>query len=161
MLFSLGRQFYRSTRYKTRCPSIFKRAMNFIVLDQLEIQTSLRKGVEIEIPFVFWLNNHEILSFEICFHIKDHLLYHARHVCYIFNLDCAVNQRCTCVNKQKKKRKQVGVMKEYRQMPAAVESVVTGRPVWEPACRLRTPRWGQQPSATPSWVPPAKMWEKC
>ena len=41
----------------------------------------------------------------------------------ILTLDRAVNQRCTCVNKQKKKRKQVDIMKEYRQMPAAVESV--------------------------------------
>ena len=40
-------------------------------------------------------------------------------MCYILTFDRAVNQRCTCVNK----RKQVGVMKEYRQMPAAVESI--------------------------------------
>ena len=32
-------------------------------------------------------------------------------------------KRCTCVNKRKKKRKQVGVMKEYRQLLAAVELV--------------------------------------
>ena len=42
--------------------------------------------------------------------------------CYILTLDRAVNQRWTRVNKRKKKRKQVGVMK-YRQMPAAVDSV--------------------------------------
>ena len=30
---------------------------------------------------------------------------------------------CTCVDKWKKKRKQVGVMKEYRQVPAAVDLV--------------------------------------
>ena len=42
---------------------------------------------------------------------------------YILTLDRAVNQRCTCVNKQKKRRKQVGVMKEYRQMLVAIESV--------------------------------------
>ena len=42
----------------------------------------------------------------------------------ILTLNRAVNQRCTCVNKQKKKRKQVDVMKEYRQMPAAVALVV-------------------------------------
>ena len=36
-------------------------------------------------------------------------------------LDQALNQRCTYVNKRKKKRKHVGVMKEYRQVPAAVE----------------------------------------
>ena len=44
-------------------------------------------------------------------------------ICYILTLDRAVNQRCTCVNKRKKKRKQMGIMKEYRQMPAAVELV--------------------------------------
>ena len=43
--------------------------------------------------------------------------------CYILTHERAVNQRCTCVNIQKKKRKQVGVMKEYRQMPVIVESV--------------------------------------
>ena len=43
--------------------------------------------------------------------------------CCILTLDQAINQRCTCVNKWKKKRKQVGVMKEYRQVPAAVELV--------------------------------------
>ena len=46
-------------------------------------------------------------------------------------------KRCTCVNKQKKKRKQEGVMKEYRQVPVAVELVGTGMPEWGPACRLR------------------------
>ena len=40
-------------------------------------------------------------------------------MCYILTLDWAVNQRCTCV----KKRKQVGVMKEYRQMLVAVELI--------------------------------------
>ena len=44
-------------------------------------------------------------------------------LCYILTLDQAVNQRCSRVNKRKKKRNQVGVIKEYRQMPAAVESV--------------------------------------
>ena len=47
------------------------------------------------------------------------------NIYYILTLDRAVNQRCARVNKQKKKRKQVGVMKEYRQVPAAVESVGT------------------------------------
>ena len=60
-------------------------------------------------------------------------------ICYILTLDQAVNQRCTCVNKQKKKRKQVGVIKKYRQMLAAVESVGAGRLEWESACRLGTP----------------------
>ena len=45
------------------------------------------------------------------------------YICCIFTLDRAVNQRCTCVDKPKKKRKQVGVMKEYRQMLVAVETV--------------------------------------
>ena len=44
-------------------------------------------------------------------------------LCYILTLVRAVNQRCTCVNKRKKKRKLAGVMKEYRQVPAAVELV--------------------------------------
>ena len=44
--------------------------------------------------------------------------------CYILTFDWAVNQRCTSVNKRKKKWKQVGIMKEYKQMPAAVETVV-------------------------------------
>ena len=39
------------------------------------------------------------------------------------NVGQAVNQRRTCVNKPKKKRRQVGTMKEYWQVPAAVESV--------------------------------------
>ena len=38
-------------------------------------------------------------------------------MCCILTLDQTVNQRCTCVNKWKKKWKQVGVMKEYRQVP--------------------------------------------
>ena len=37
------------------------------------------------------------------------------------SLERAVNQRCTCVIKRKKKRTQVRVMKEYWQVPAAVE----------------------------------------
>ena len=41
------------------------------------------------------------------------------YICCILTLDRAVNQRCTCVNK----RKQVSVMKEYRQVRAAVELV--------------------------------------
>ena len=45
------------------------------------------------------------------------------YLCYILTLDRAVNQTCTCVNKGKKKRKQVGVMKEYRQVTAAVDFV--------------------------------------
>ena len=45
-------------------------------------------------------------------------------------------KRCTCVNKQKK-RKQVDVMKEYRQVPAAVDLVGSREAVWGLACRLR------------------------
>ena len=47
----------------------------------------------------------------------------AQHKCYILTFERAVNQRYTCVNKRLKKRKQVGLMKEYGQMPAAVELV--------------------------------------
>ena len=43
-------------------------------------------------------------------------------ICYILTLDRAVNQRCTYVNKRKK-WKQVDIMKEYRQILAAIESV--------------------------------------
>ena len=57
-------------------------------------------------------------------------------ICYIVTLDRAINQRCNCVNKWKK-RKQVGVMKEYRQVPAAVELIGIGWPVWGLACRLK------------------------
>ena len=52
-----------------------------------------------------------------CYFIKE------SSKCYILTLDRALNQRCTCVNKRKKKQKQVGVMEEYRQVPAAVELV--------------------------------------
>ena len=52
-------------------------------------------------------------------------------------LDRAVNQRCTCVNKRKKKRKQVFLMKEYKQVPAAVELVGAGRLEGGPVCRMR------------------------
>ena len=40
-------------------------------------------------------------------------------LCCVLTLDRAVNQRCTRVNKWK----YVGITKEYRQVPAAVESV--------------------------------------
>ena len=70
--------------------------------------------------------------------------------CCILTLDRAVNQRCTCVNKRKK-WKQVGVMKEYRQVPAAVESVgnkkarVKGRLQTEGCGPQRTPVEQPQP----------------
>ena len=44
-------------------------------------------------------------------------------MCCILTLDRAVNLRSTCVNKWKKKRKQVDVMKEYRQVPATFDIV--------------------------------------
>ena len=46
-----------------------------------------------------------------------------RAICCILTLDRAVNQRCTWVNKRKKKQKKVGVMKEYWQVSATVELV--------------------------------------
>ena len=65
------------------------------------------------------------LNSPICLTIYPELVfeYLDSSLCYILTLDRAVNQRCTCVNKWKKKRKQVGVMKEYRQTTAAVELV--------------------------------------
>ena len=65
--------------------------------------------------------------------------------CYILTLDQAVNQRCTCVNKRKKKRKQVGIMKEYRQVPAAVELVGDRK------SRVRV-SW-QTEGCSPQWAP--------
>ena len=62
---------------------------------------------------------------------------------YILTLDRAVNQRCTCINKRKKKRKQVGIMKEYRQMLVAVELVGHRKPAslqTENAVALSDPR---------------------
>ena len=50
-------------------------------------------------------------------------LFNCNCCCYILTLDRAVNQRCTCVNKRKKKQKEASVMKEYRLVPAAVELV--------------------------------------
>ena len=68
-------------------------------------------------PYVGW-------RFDLSFFQSSILwLYKTQGLCCILTLDQAVNQRCTCVNKRKKKRKQVGVMKECWQMPAAVESV--------------------------------------
>ena len=76
--------------------------------------------------------------------IKLHLIMRIQYwrSCYILTLDWAVNQRCTCVNKQKKKPKQVGVMKEYRQMLAAVK-LVGDRKVRVRAC-LQTEGCGSQ-----------------
>ena len=85
---------------------------------------------------------------------------------YILTLDRAVNQICTCVNKRKKKRKQVDVMKEYRQVPAAVELVVNEKarvraswqtegfgPPWPPAEHIQ-PRYGRSAAMVRrrSWV---------
>ena len=55
-------------------------------------------------------------------HMNTHMYTHS-YICCILTLDRAVNQRCICVSKRKKKRKQVGVMKEYREALAAVELV--------------------------------------
>ena len=64
--------------------------------------------------FLILFTNFDSIFFYISTsHLKNHLLY----------IDQAVNHKCTGVNKWKKKRKQVGRMKEYRQVPAAVESV--------------------------------------
>ena len=92
-------------------------------------------------------NTHweKIMVSEIRNHSNTHT--HTHTTCCIVTLDRAVNQRCTCVNKQKKKWKQVGVMKEYRQVPAAVELV------------------GQEGQSegqlTPGWATLAKMRRKC
>ena len=49
-----------------------------------------------------------------------------------------------CVNKRKKKRKQVGIMKEYRQVPAALESAGDRKAsVW---ANLHTEGYGPQRS---------------
>ena len=71
-------------------------------------------------------------------------------VCVILTLDRAVNQRCTCVNKPKKMRKQVSVIKEYWQVPVAVELF---------GCREACVRASllTEGSATPGWATPAKI----
>ena len=72
----------------------------------------------------------------------------AMHSYYILTLDQAVNQRCTCVNKQKKKQKQVGIMKgRCRQQLRELE---TGRPEWGPAYRLRAVTLNDSWSSNPS-----------
>ena len=83
-------------------------------------------------------------------------------MCYILTLDRAINQRCTCVNKRKKKRQQMGVMKEYRQMLVAVESVSDKKASqladWERhaegCCSQRTPVEQPQPrrGRSAKWV---------
>ena len=57
--------------------------MSFEVIDQLENLTPVWKCVEIEFPYVFYLNNLERLSFVIYLHTKD-LLRSPRHHCAIF-----------------------------------------------------------------------------
>ena len=102
-------------------------------------------------------NNSPSLSLFIYIYIYTHT--HTIYICCILILERAVNQRCTCVNKWKKKREQVGIMKEYRQMPAAVEAVRVRKASqladWE------HPGRGHLPSATPGRATPAKMWKKC
>ena len=63
--------------------------------------------------------------------------YISRYVCYILTLDRAVNQKYTCAYKWKKKRKQVSFIKEYRQVPAAVESAGDRKSRVRASCRLR------------------------
>ena len=65
-------------------------------------------------------------------------------------------KRCTRVNKWKNKRKQVGVMKKYRQVPTAVELVRQ-----EGLSEGQLADWWLWPSATTSWATPAKMRKKC
>ena len=67
----------------------------------------------------------------------------------ILTLDQAVNQRSTCVNRWKKKRKHVGIMKEYRQVPVTVKLV---------GDRKASLLW---PSVTSGWATPAKMQKSC
>ena len=60
-------------------------------------------------------------------HVVDLPLFKTR--CYILTVDRDVNQRCTYVNKRKKKWKQVDVMKDYRQMlgPLSLGMVIPAR----------------------------------
>ena len=74
-------------------------------------------------------------------------------LCCILTIDRAVNQRCTCVNKRKKKRKQVGVRKEYWQVPAAVELVGDRK------ARVRTSL--QTESCGPQWPPVEQPQPRC
>ena len=74
--------------------------------------------------------------------------------CYILTRDRAVNQRCTCVNKQKKKRKQVDVMKEYMQMLSAVESFGDRKSWVRTSLQTENAPWGLLTLATPGWATP-------
>ena len=60
-------------------------------------------------------------------------------------LDQAVNQRCTCVNKRKKKRKEVGAMKEYGLVPAAVELVGDRKARVRTSLKHENAPWGLWP----------------
>ena len=80
------------------------------------------------------------------FHVFYVVLSHFHMYCCILTLDRADNQRCTCVNKRKKKRKQVGIMKEYRQVPVAFELVGD----WNARVRARLQTEG-------CWATPSKM----
>ena len=62
-------------------------------------------------------------------------------------------KKCTFVNKRKKKRKQVGVMKEYRQVPAAVELVRNRK------ARVRASL--QTKGCGPQWPLVEELWPRC
>ena len=71
--------------WETCCPTIFRNAMRFKVLYQLEDLTSVWKCVEIELSSVSCLNNIERLSFMICLHTKYLLYYSSKHDFAIFD----------------------------------------------------------------------------
>ena len=52
-------------------------------------------------------------------------------------------------------------MKEYRQMPAAVELVGVREARVKTSLQIENTPWGLLPSATLSWATTAKMREKC
>ena len=62
-------------------------------------------------------------------------------------------KRCTCVKKQKKTGKQVGIIKEYTQVPEAIK-LVGDRNAW-----VRTSL--QIEGCSPQWPKQATMWKKC
>ena len=77
--------------------------------------------------------------------------------CYILPLDRAINQRCTYVNKPKKKLKQMGIIKEYRQVPTAVARVGDRKAKVRDSLQIE----GCGPQRPPDWETQAKMWKKC
>ena len=86
------------------------------------LQFIVRAGIQKSLPFICYKTVNRwfqirVWNFGVCLRKIQ------KNFCYILTLDRTVNQRCTCENKRKKKRKQVDFMKEYRQMSAAVEFV--------------------------------------